>query len=249
MRRYKRKARKLYRRAKKYFKRRYGRGKHARAGRIRSKYVGFLLPDRLKVKLRYSATVSLVCDVNGRITGVLAGNSPYDPDASGSGNIQPTGWDQYSAFYRFWYCPGSTIRLQIQNPVNDTAQTNAVGSKIFGVFPATNQLSNLDLATMDPTEWPYVTEKYLNSWPALNVTRIKKYMATKKIYGYKTADNPNFIANTGNTGTGSNPTNQWWWNLYCYSPYGTTGDGDAIVVRLSITYYVHFFGRQEIPIS
>lgn len=246
MRRYKRKTRKFARKVKKYFKRKYGGRKYSRMGRIKSRSVGMLLPDRLKLKLKFNYNAQLACDSNGNGTFRVTGNDPFDPDNSGTSNGQPTGWDIYTQLYRYCYCSGSKINLSFVNANNDLGGGNdpIVGELIFGVVPGTQSLSNTDLVTMKPNEWPYCKERYVSSYPASNVKRISHYCATKKLYGYKTADNKDFIATTG-----ASPTNIWYWNFYQISPQGISGVGKIGYWRVTITYYIHLFGRAEIPVS
>ena len=205
-----------------------------RGGRIKARSQGRLLADRTKVKLTYTLLFNAATDANGLYTYLFSGNSPYDPDVTGVG-FQPTGYDQWSAFYRFYYCSGSSIRIALMN-LDSTKLLR------WGVVPGTNQLSTGDLATMDPIEWPYC--KYRDAGPlssSKSYTRLKSYMSTKKIYGYRTATNNNFIASV----TG-NPTNIWYWNLFVNTPSLASSN---ITLSLTITYYVTFFGRQEISIS
>lgn len=233
MRRYRRKTRRpFYRRRRTTFKRRfYGRrrGSHARVRRQ-----GYLLADRTVVKLSYTLTTLITTDSSGFYARSLSGNSLFDPDP-GVGSVQPTGFDQYSAFYRFYYVAGSKCSMDLIN-------TDAADVVSVGLFPSTNQISTTDLTTMYPEDWPYVTDKTLGPLSSsFSRCRFKKYMSTKKIHGYKTSNNSNFISAV----TGS-PTNQWWWNIY-----GLNTGGDAINLRakIKITYYCHFFGRQEIAAS
>lgn len=233
MRRYRRKTRRpvVFKKRRSLRRRFYGRrrGSHARVRRQ-----GYLLPDRQVVKLRYTFSTDVTTDTGGQYTRSLSGNSAFDPDP-GSGSAQPTGYDQYSAFYRFCYVAGSSIKLELIN----TEGTDCI---TFGCYPATNQLSTGDLSTMEPSDWPYVTEKTLGPLTSsFSRSRFKKYMSTKKIHGYKTSNNSNFIS-----AVTASPTNQWWWNLYALN-FG--GDEATMKLRVKLTYYCHFFGRQEIAVS
>ena len=216
-------------------------------GRIRTRSQGFLLPDRLKVKLRIEMNFTMTLDSNGNQATQFLGNSPFDPDGSGTSNGQPTGWDIYTQFYRFYYCPGSKIKCRVINTNNDlqTAADPITSQQNIGIVPGTNQLSNTDLVTMHPKEWPYSKEFFLPPYPASPTMKtFTSYMATKKIYGYKTADHPNFIS-----AVTASPSNLWYWNIYSTSPNGISAVGKQTQWRVEITYYCHFFGRVEIPVS
>lgn len=223
--------RKRYRRTGRFLRKRYRR---AKGGRIKTRKGGMLVSDRFKVKLKYSLLISGNTDASGDYTYVFSGNSAYDPDVSGVG-FQPTGWDQYSALYRFYYVSGSKLRFQVIN------QSTTDVIKV-GCFPATQQLSSGDLATMDPAEWPYSRWALLGpTSSSRSVKDIKSYMSTKKVYGYRTSTNPNFIS-----AISANPTNQWYWNIWVTTLVGTS---PGFTLSCTMTYYVNFFGRQEIAWS
>lgn len=249
--RYKRRYRRSYgRRYRRFFKRFYRRRmtRKSRMGRIRTRNMGFLLSDRLKVKLRFTSNVAVVLDNNGNQATAFSGNNAFDPDDSGTANGQPTGWDIYTQLYRFWYCSGSKITVRFINPNNDLSVSSdpVIGPMTVGIVPGTNILSNTDMVTMQPRDWPYSKEVYINSFPALNSKTIKTYIATKKIYGYSTANNSNFVA-----AVTSAPTNKWYWNVYAQSAAipATSGVGKEYYARIQIVYYVNFFSRVEIPTS
>lgn len=232
MRRFRRKAR-LTRKVRPFKRRRYGRRVYARKHAV-SKRFGFLMPDRLLVKLKWTLTFTITDGGTGLYTRVFGGNNAFDPD-TGAGSSQPTGWDQYAALYRNYYVGGSKFKLEAIN-------TGSTDITTLGVIPATTQLSTTDLGTMIPTEWPYCTERTLGPLTSsFSRTILKRYMSTKKIVAYKTSNNANFV-----TATSSAPTANWYWNLYA------TGSGSSfgnVTARLQITYYVQFFGRQEIATS
>lgn len=186
------------------------------------------------VKLAYSLPEDITTDAAGLYVRLLSGNSAFDPDPN-IGGTQPTGFDQYSAFYRFYYVAGSKITLEVIN-VDDADCIS------FGIFPGTNQLSTGDLSSMDPDNWPYSQEKTLGPLTSsFSRARFKAYMSTKKLYGYPASTNSNFIA-----AVSANPTNQWYWNLYAVN---IAAQAAQMRMKYKVTYYVTFFGRQEIAVS
>lgn len=186
------------------------------------------------VKLQWTAESEVQIDTNGLYARTISGNSAFDPDPGVSAR-QPTGFDQYTALYRFYYVAGSKCLVELIN----TGTTEVVE---FGVFPATNQISTTDLATMEPADWPYATTKTLGPLASsFSRARFRKYMSTKKIYGYKTSNNDNFVASIS-----ASPTNQWWWNFYAVN---FTAAEATLRIRIRVIYYCHFFGRQEIAFS
>lgn len=247
MRRRSYKTRRPFRRLRRIFRRRrYGRRRNTRASRIRTRSVGFLLPDRLKVKLRWQATETLTFDDQGLVVTNYLGNGPYDPDGDGSFTHQPTGWDQYCALYKEYYCSGSSMKVTAINNSGDAVD----GGNIFGVYPAIDPINTTDMLTIAPVGYPYCTEKFLNilNGPGGLVT-IKKYMPCKKIYGKRTSTDPTFFGTAGSQALGTNPTALWWWNFYASARQGSEAEGKSITLRITITYYIQFCIRREIPRS
>lgn len=247
MRRYRRKTRRpFYRRRRTLFKRRYGRRRYSRMGRIRTRSAGFLTPDRLKVKLRVQGTMAIELNNDGIGSAVFIGNGPYDWDGAGTFNQQATGWDQWCAFYEFYYCSGSKIKLEAI--VQSGTATQA--GQVFGVYPHTLPISDTDLLTKSPLGYPYCSEKFMSlvNGPGGKAT-FSKYCSNKKIFGRRTAQDPNFQGTAGTQGSGTNPAETWHWNIYARSPNGAADSGLVIMCRVSITYYVQFYGRTELAIS
>lgn len=194
-----------------------------------------LVPDRFFVKLKYRAQGQLTSDANGVVTVNFVGNGPFNTDLGGD---QPTGWDQYTSLYRFYYCAGSKMTLEMVNTESDRTWT-------AGLFPATNQLANGDMASVAPADYPYCTEVLIGQQAtSRSYHRWNKYMSTKKIYGYNTAGNSNFIASIA-----ANPTNAWYWCFYVSTAGTTPAMGEIMMYRCTITYYINFFGRAELTVS
>lgn len=208
------------------------RSRRGRGAKIRTRSQGTLLADRTKVKLSYSAIfdASLILNL---IVNVIKGNSLFDPDSNTTG--QPTGFDQYAAFYRFYYVSGCKMLFTVINrSTTDSIQ--------MGVVPATNQLSTGDFTTMVPDEWPYCRFKVLGPLgSSRSVGSIKHYMSTKKIYGRSTSDSDFQAAVT------SDPSFLWYFNQYLQGSSGTSTA--AVTIFYKITYYAQFYGRQEIAHS
>lgn len=212
-----------------------------------------LAPDRLKVKLRWTVNTLYTLNAGGYAIANITANSPYDPDGSGSANIQLTGWDQYSALYNEFLCSGAAIKAEFTNCNNDLAGAAdpTISDVYFGVIPSyRNPLTTSDLSAGSPGEQPYCKEVVVPPYPGPNRKRIKHYMSTKKIYGRAgTKYDEGYYGLTGNIGTGSNPTHLWYWNIYAIAPAGAAAASKKYRVRFTVTYYVIFSGRKFINIS
>jgi len=72
---------------------------------------GIIIPDELRVTLKYTQQMILT-ETTGTATNYLfRGNGPFDPDLTGTG-AQPSGYDQWSAFYQMQRTLGSRIRVK-----------------------------------------------------------------------------------------------------------------------------------------
>lgn len=69
-----------------------------------------LMPDRLRVPLKYDQRIVITSTVGALVTQIYRGNSCYDPDYTGGGQ-QPVGFDQWSAFYASYMCYASKITV------------------------------------------------------------------------------------------------------------------------------------------
>lgn len=197
--------------------------------------------------MKYTISENLLLETANsfRATTWWGGNCPYDPDGGGSATVQPTGWDQWSTFYDRYYCSGSKINLEMVLETGVAANAGIV----VGCFPSKEVFQASDFTSAKPGDYAYCTERQLN---IMNGPRgyfvCRKYMATKKMFGMKTAYDQDFQGDAGTQGTGTNPDVAWWWNAYAYDP-AATNDGTKIAVRITITYYIQFFGRKDLPIS
>lgn len=253
MRRRFKKARRPYRRFKRsFYRRRNAHRRHRKPGRISRRSEPLLLPDRLQTKLKWSINVLATLNGAGLAVLNLFGNGPYDPDGGGTPLNQPTGWDQYSAFYDRYYCSGSKIKMEVTNVNNDlgAAADPTVSDALVGLIPSNNIVTTSNLTTTNPSELPYAQEKTVAPFPGHQYRVLKKYMSTKKMFGQPgCAYNPDFQGIAGNTGVGSNPNNLWWWNAYFVAPAGAAATGKKYRVRLWITFYVTFYRRNQLTIS
>jgi len=76
----------------------------------------FPLPTRFRTTLPYYEQVNFAAVTTPQVY-VFRGNSPYDPNQTGTG-AQPVGWDNLITFYESSLCVGSRIEVTV---INNTA--------------------------------------------------------------------------------------------------------------------------------
>lgn len=190
------------------------------------------------VKLKYRTSVTLVSTVQAYDEHVFRGNSIFDPDVTSGTNGQPTGADQWAAFYARYYVAGSKIKIKA---------INKEASEVAQVMLWPSIQSTWDYATQSPTEYPYTKSTILAAAGSNNTAHMGHYMTTQKVYGRRgTEYESNFIGNLAATG-GTNPTNDWYWILASTNPQGN--NEIDMVVDVKLTYYVKMFNRIDITES
>lgn len=216
-------------------KRTYGKKKNTkfrRSKRRTKRTVGYLpgiLPDAIKVKLKYNANFTM-SDATVSILDQFRGNSPFDPDYTGGG-AQPTFYDQWSALYDKYTVSRSTIRVEAIN-------MSATVPVEMDVWP-----SNGTAIVGDASEQPRCRTAIL---PPLTGSGSKKTIknagSVKAIMGEKFLDPSQYEATTD-----SNPTKVQFWNVNASSL-----DGIGLVnvqYRMFLTFYVTFSQRKMIAES
>lgn len=205
--------------------------------------------DQVYCKLKYHTQIDVSGDPATYVSKIFRGNSLYDPDFSLGGH-QPTGFDQYTAFYTNYLVFGAKISVTLLNSDDDTINVYVIPYK-GSLAPAW-----MGDANYDPKEQPYARGGMFSA-RSINMNKtaktIKHYMSTKKMYTVKgELEESEFGALTGNTGTGSNPTNEWAWMIYA-TCFGFNDGGVAIPIHIlgdvNITYYCKFYGRKMVALS
>lgn len=185
---------------------------------------GLVFPDVYLCKLVYRQNFSLTTST-GFVYNLFRGNSLFDPDQSGTGH-QPYYRDQLATLYNNYRVLGSKITVVF------TSGTDGLG--YVGVAPQTT--TSAPSVLTDMMEEPYGRYKATTGYQAKGQTIVKNYMKTKKMFGMKSI----LYDDTCAAAMGSNPTQQWYWNVW-----GIAVDSLNIsqFATVQLTYYVRCENR------
>lgn len=173
---------------------------------------------------------------------VLRGNSVFDPDVTSAAHVC-MGVAQWNAFYGNYIVGGSKVDIKIVNLHATNAVTICLipAREVFN--PATVQTSNLP-------EQPYCQVKQLTiAAGGMASCTMKGYMSTKKQWGKaQYGGDHNFMAILGNVAQGgTNPVNQWYWNITTSDTGGSTAAGACkVALDVRATYYTKLFYRKAL---
>lgn len=221
--------RRFSRRFRKTTRRIYRRRGHLRItqSRIKNAY----LSDRVKIKFRYYTQFSTTPTQSYASWSYRAysGNSLYDPDVTLTGN-QPTGYDQWTAFYASYRVMGSKLTMKYANASNDW-------TTVFVNAALTSSLST-STSTFKPEEQPYTITRQVAPYGTTGanpVTRISMYMTTQKIFQEHIMGDEDYAAPYN-----ASPNNQWYWNIG-HATYSSA----AVPSRgfVTLTYYAVLHNR------
>lgn len=236
--------RRSYRRIFKRLGRRYRRTrKGSRISRVRQK--NLFAADRQYVKLRWNNTTRITASAAGVFT-EFRGNSIFKPNATVLTDVtQPTGRDQWFAFYDRCVVMGSKIRCNI------AYSESGAGAEFWSasIMPYTVN-AGVPATSISYIEQPYT--KWGFSAFFRQPLRLKNYMSTKKIFGrsgqlieddWREAD----LAQVPSD-------NEWRWrvtvnnniNDAANNPPGSVGPA---FIHTIITYYVVFVDRKKLNFS
>jgi hypothetical protein len=195
-----------------------------------------IAPPAVRVALKYSSRLSLTSTVGVYAEHNFAGNGLFDPDVTGVGT-QPTGFDQWCAFYQRFRVLASHCRVQAINP---TAATNAASMADISLVPTntTTAFANSDIAASQP----YCKRTLANTigMGPNGPTRLESMMETDLILGVSKEAVLSELTYSGSAST--NPADNWYWRI-CQEP-ADAASTQTIIYEVVITYLVDFFERQ-----
>ena len=195
-----------------------------------------LCPAVVRVPLKYSTRLALVSSIGVYAEHNFAGNGLFDPDVTGVGT-QPTGFDQWMAFYQKYRVLASHIQVRAINP---TAATNAQSMADIGVVPTntTTAFANSDVAGSQP----YAKRTLANTigMGPNGPLRLSQSMETDLILG---SSREAVITEQNYTGdAASNPANNWYWRIF--QEPADVASTQTIVYEIEITFLTDFYERQ-----
>lgn len=197
------------------------------------------MADKAYVKLKYFSQHALT---SGTVTDyhVYAGNGMFDPDITSTGG-QPTGFDQWNAFFDRYVVIGSKIVVNFEN-------TGATSPATFYIYPSRDNQDPIATGAVDPMELPNSRWKTAGTRTggSMAFVRLKNYMTSAKMFGVSKSH----VKDTDGYGAtfSANPVaNQglWYWVLGTVAMSGTAGGW----VSVAITYYALLRKQKEIIIS
>lgn len=191
----------------------------------RSRIKGFIMPDRMFVKLRYFEAYTQTAA--SYVTWLWRGNSLYDPNASGTGG-QPTGYDEWSRFYNKVVVLGAKIEFEGVSLATGISEASIWALRNYEATPTTPGATFPEL--------PIVTSRFVVQSGAGTTPRfrLKLWVKTSKIWGVSSQevkDNDDFAH------AASNPINGW---TFCTNSWATTGGNASVAAQVKITYYCMF---------
>lgn len=198
--------------------------------------------------MKYQNTVSIT-NTAGNSSGIYVyrGNSIFDPDYSVGGH-QPMGASQMVLMYRSYVVVGSKIQIKVANlQANNRTCT-------FGVIPTLDVYSPASARSHQAFEQPWMKQTMLG--PVLSTIgsgKVSHYMSTSKVFDEKPAGvqiAPGYSGFTGGNLVGSNPANQWFWNIIAQDSFINQNAGSVLITaQVVVTYYVKFSDRQAVLAS
>lgn len=180
-------------------------------------------PDRMYVKLKWSAILSATSTAGGAAEHSYNGNGPYSPGGSG----QPFFWDQWGAMYYEHICVGSQITVR---PVSEEGYDVYYGK--WFVVPH-NQ------STAFSTQLQAINQPYAKHRDNRTISKISSYMGTDKMLGVKKGSC--LVDNSFWGTTSSNASTQWYWHVGMFASNLTATLTQY--AEVDITYYCVLFNR------
>lgn len=181
----------------------------------------YCMPPRLKTAFTYVGSYALASTTGSISRQVMRGNSPYDPDQSGTGN-QPNGFDQLvGGIYLHYAVIGCKISV-ICTPATVPWKVVIVPTQV-----STGTNMNYENAIQMAGAKGMITSA---ANAGGNVKTLISYARTYSILGLDPTKE-----NSSSAASNSNPANQWYWQII-----GAPIDGvstDVCFIEVKITYY------------
>jgi len=191
------------------------------------------IADSVRVRLTYE---DLIQRAPGSYRDYYAfrGNSAYDPDYTSVGH-QPRYYDTYGSIYAKYKVYGSSLTVEMINASNNN-------TTLFAIVPLSDVLS--PAAFHEAAELPRARVSQIVPVASRYPQRLFHKAKTAAILGLDNAQ----LANDVYSGdVGANPTSIWYWNIVAYATDSAT---ELLYnIRVTVTYDVLFYDRQDIPIS
>jgi len=188
--------------------------------------LGYLLPDRLRIKLPYVENIVNYAAAATPIEYTFNANDLYDPNRSGVGH-QPMIFDQIAAFYDRYYVSACSFRADLISGSSGIY----TGSGVIMVIP-NNSITALT-ATLTPTiimEQEKLRKKYFsNNGGSKDRVTLTHYQTTKRM-----PVAPGRYSYDASAAVGAQPVDGWYWHVIIAS------QDDASTISASVRYKLVF---------
>lgn len=193
-------------------------------------------PDSVRVKLPFEQVLEPAPTLGSLYLYQYRGNSAYDPDYTGVGG-QPTGFDQWSAFFNEYTVISSSIEVEIISGQNYSVE--------YVVYPSYNVSS--PATSLDASMRPYAERCLMTGNGNATHKVLKSQMSTAQMMGVRPEAVLDDDAYGATISTSPASTAIWYWNVVAQNVSNTTTLNDC--VRVHIVYDVLFHDRVQLASS
>lgn len=235
--------RRAYRRRRSAVRRvRRTRRRMVRRGRVAPRPInlGYLLPDRVRMKMPYYLSPTACGTTTYYYEYVLTGNAIYDVDPAAAGQQQPMLFDQMMVLYGAYYVAASKIKVNL-HPVGTASVVTTSGSMYIVPFTsASAQAGTIGVAGFAESRFARTTQ-YANNYN--RDTQLRHYMTSRRMLSA-----PGRTSYDAGGSVAANPTEIWYWHLlFTSADLSTSIAGNLFSAK--VVYYVEFSIRNPTTIS
>jgi len=189
------------------------------------------IPGRIYAKLRYCEHYTHTHTSGALSSWEFRGNSVYDPDYTYTGH-QPSGFDEYSAFYMYYRVKASSIKVTCTNLTADIPV-------VVVVLPRREIPANSSWIPHAENSRSKMTVLSSSGTPAKTITNSA---STGALYDGQFARDQDFGAVVT-----ANPAKTWYWTIVSQSANGSSTSSCSLTV--DIEYEVEFSQKQFLGTS
>lgn len=213
-------------------KKNYNRRRRRRKAVIPKPVTG--IPPTQRVKLKY---VEFLQTNSFHYQYAFCGNSIFDPDRTGTGH-QPTGYDEWGAFYGNWIVHSSAIKVTAVS--QSTLPGNSNG--IITIMPKHAYTDTIDYRSSDTLPG---AKSRMVAGNASGPIHMRNYGTTRYMKAQKgQVIDQDFM---GTTTSSPGESNIWFWYIVVDALDGATAQ--LYDIKVEITYYVEFMNPIFLGIS
>lgn len=196
---------------------------------------GFIVPDELRVKLRYTERITMASAAGIPASYLYVGNGPFDPNSTGAG-LQPEGFDEWSTLYSKQRTIGSRMKIRGITTSSTLSFEELVLAPLVNTISVITDINNLKSAKYAKT-----------AIVATNVAppTITSTASTAQTVGISEEAVEADIAYASNTT--ALPNLPWYWQI-AMQPVDQTSSV-TLIVYVEIDYDMVFYTRKALALS